>query len=146
MNSIVTKSLKVTTYSDGGARGNPGPAACGMLVLSETGEVIAENNELLGATTNNVAEYRGILGVLKLAHKAGATEVESYLDSEVVVRQLTGVYRVREEHLKKLYDEVKKEEKKFLKVSYNHVPRTHPKIKHVDKLVNQALDEAEFGG
>ncbi|MBI4971956.1 MAG: ribonuclease HI family protein [Candidatus Omnitrophica bacterium] len=137
----MNNSLKVTTYSDGGARGNPGPAACGMLVIGERGEVVAEFKDYLGLTTNNVAEYCGILGCLKLAHKAGAQEVDAYLDSELVVRQLTGVYRIREEHLRKLYDQVKKEEKNFLKVTYNHVPRTHPRIKHVDKLVNQALDE-----
>ena len=142
----MTKSSKVSVYSDGGARGNPGPAACGMLVLGERGEVLAEFKDCLGPTTNNVAEYCGVLGALKLAHKVGAKEVDAYLDSEVVMRQLTGVYRVREEHLRKLYDEVKKEEKKFLKVTYNHLPRTHPRIKQVDKLVNQALDEAEFGG
>ena len=140
------KISKVSAYSDGGARGNPGPAAVGILVLDDKGIPVFEHRDYLGETTNNVAEYCGVLGALKLAHKAGASEVDAFLDSELVVRQLTGVYRVREEHLRKLYDEVKKEEKNFLKVSYTHLPRTHPRIKHVDKLVNRALDEKEFGG
>jgi len=130
-------------YSDGGARGNPGPAACGILVLSETGEMLDEHMEYLGETTNNVAEYKGVIGALKLARKAGASEVAAYLDSEVVMRQLTGVYRVREGHLRKLYEEAKKEEKHFAKVTYNHVRREHPRIKHVDKLVNRVLDERQ---
>ena len=107
------KSLKVLVYSDGGARGNPGPAAVGILVVNERGKVLAEHRDCLGQTTNNVAEYCGVIGALRLAKKVGAGEVEAYLDSEVVVRQLTGAYRVREEHLRKLYDEVKKEEKNF---------------------------------
>lgn len=139
----IKKHSKVLVYSDGGARGNPGPAAVGIIVVGERGELLAEHRDCLGETTNNVAEYCGIIGALKLAHKVGAQEVEAYLDSEVVVRQLTGIYKVREEHLRKLYDEVKREEKNFVKVTYTHVPRTHPRIKHVDKLVNKALDEAE---
>lgn len=137
---------KVCTYSDGGARGNPGPAAVGILVTDEKGMVLAEHRDCLGPTTNNVAEYCGIIGALKLAQKVGAEEVQAYMDSEIVVRQLTGVYKVREEHLRKLYDETKKEEKNFSKVTYNHLPRTHPQIKRVDKLVNIALDEAELKG
>ncbi|MBI4397575.1 MAG: ribonuclease HI family protein [Candidatus Omnitrophica bacterium] len=137
----IKKSAKVCVYSDGGARGNPGPAAIGILVVSENGEVLREHKECLGEATNNTAEYRGILGALKLAHEVGAREVTAYMDSEVVMRQLTGAYRVREEHLRKLYESVKKEEKNFAKVIYNHVRREHPMIKHVDRLVNRALDE-----
>lgn len=136
------KIQKVSVYSDGGARGNPGPAAVGILVLGERGEVLARHRDYLGPTTNNVAEYCGIIGALKLAKKLGAEEVDAHLDSELVIRQLTGVYRIKEPHLRKLFDEVKSIESEFQKVTYTHLPRTHARIKQVDKLVNQALDEA----
>ena len=113
-------------------------------MLDESGAVLFEEKKFIGATTNNVAEYTGLITALELAAKAGAKEVEAYLDSEVVVRQMTGVYRVREEHLRKLYDQAKKVEQKFLRVTYTHLPRENPMIRRVDRLVNQALDEEAY--
>ena len=134
--------MKIKTYSDGGARGNPGPGAIGVLICSDRDEVLLEHQDLIGEATNNIAEYCAIIAALALAKEFGAEEVESFLDSELVVRQLTGVYQVKSDHIKHLVLEVRKLEKEFEKVSYHHLPRTHLKLKHADKLVNQALDGA----
>lgn len=131
---------KVQVYSDGGARGNPGPAAIGVLILDERGRVLKQHRERIGETTNNVAEYTAVLVGLELAKSAGAEEIRYFLDSELVARQLSGKYRVRTEHIRSLFLQVKEKEKKFTRVMYTHVPRTHPQIKHVDRLLNQALD------
>ena len=129
-------------YSDGGARGNPGPAAIGVLVCNALDQKLAEHSEAIGETTNNVAEYTAVIRGLTLAAELGLPEADYFLDSELVARQLSGVYRLKAEHLKPLFGRVKELEKKFRRISYFHVPREHPKIKHVDKLVNRALDAA----
>ncbi len=131
---------KGRVFSDGGARGNPGPAAIGVLVCDMEGRMLDEYKETIGEATNNIAEYRAVLKGLELAHKAGLEEIEYFVDSELVARQLTGVYRIKTPHLLVLYHEAKKREQHFRKVSYQQVPRTHDKIKWVDRLVNQALD------
>ncbi len=135
--------MRLTTYSDGGARGNPGPAAIGVVICDAKGRVLKEHSDLIGRATNNVAEYCGLLGALALAHLLGASEVDAFLDSEVVCRQMTGAYRVKAEHLKQLLAAAHEEAGKFEKVTYRHVPRTHPMIERADRLVNLALDEAE---
>jgi ribonuclease HI len=137
-----SSAKKLIVYSDGGARGNPGPAAVGVLVCDEKGNRLGDHGEVIGATTNNVAEYTGVLRGLTLAAELGATELDYFLDSELVQRQLSGVYKLKAEHLRPLFMEVKEKEKKFKRVSYFHVPREHLKIKYVDKLVNLALDRA----
>lgn len=134
---------KVRVFSDGGARGNPGPAAIGVLVCDALGEeALQEHRETIGETTNNVAEYRAVLKGLELAHALRAEEVDYFVDSELVARQLTGKYRIKSAHLKDLFLAVKEMEKKFQRVSYAQVPRTHEKIRWADRLVNQALDRA----
>jgi ribonuclease HI len=135
-------SLKVKIYSDGGARGNPGPAAIGVLICNEKGEMLREHNETIGDTTNNVAEYTAVIVGLELAKTLGAVEVDYYADSELVVKQLSGLYKVKTPHILTLFTKVKAAEKNFSKVRFTHVPRTHEKLRYVDKLVNQALDEA----
>ena len=140
MNSSRTK--KAIVFSDGGARGNPGPAAVGVLICNEAGEFLFEHNETIGEATNNIAEYRAVLKGLELAHQLGIEEVEYYVDSELVARQLSGQYRLKSPHLKELFLQVKEREKNFKKVIFHQVPRTHEKIKWVDKLVNQALNLA----
>ena len=129
-------------YSDGGARGNPGPAAIGVLICDEKDHKLADHGETIGETTNNVAEYMAVVRGLTLAAELSLSEADYFLDSELVARQLSGIYRLKAEHLKPFFMQVKELEKKFKRVTYFHVPREHPKIKHVDRLVNLALDRA----
>ena len=133
---------KGIVFSDGGARGNPGPAAIGVLVCNDKGEALQKHHEVIGETTNNVAEYRAVLKGLELAGELGIEEVAYFVDSELVARQLSGIYRIKSEHLKELVLKVKDKEKNFRRVTYQQVPRTHEKIKVVDRLVNLALDLA----
>ena len=99
---------------------------------------------MLGPTTNNVAEYSGVIEALQAASELGAEEITYFTDSELVQRQLTGVYRVKTPHILELFKKVKALEKKFKKITFHHVPRTHEKIYQVDRLVNRALDGEEF--
>lgn len=133
---------KVTVYSDGGARGNPGPAAIGVLICDEKGEMLTDHGETIGETTNNVAEYTAVLVGLELAKKFKPDEVDYYVDSELVARQISGQYKIKMPHLQTLCRQVKEKEKFFKKVKFTQVPRTHEKLRYVDRLVNQALDEA----
>lgn len=136
---------KIFSYSDGGARGNPGPAAIGVLLCDEKGTALFEQGETIGDTTNNVAEYQAVIKALTLAQEVGAAEITHHMDSELVTKQLTGEYRLKAEHLKPLFLKVKDLEKKFKKITYIHVPRTHERIKRADRMVNRALDEANYG-
>lgn len=134
--------MKLRVYSDGGARGNPGPAAIGVLVCDEKDEELQEHQDTIGEATNNVAEYCALVAALELARKLGAAEVEAFLDSELVVHQVRGEYKINSEPLRRLCREVKATEKKFKKVTYGYLPRTHERMRLVDKMVNQALNEA----
>ena len=138
----MNKIHKVIIYSDGGARGNPGPAAIGVLVCDESGETLQDHQETIGETTNNVAEYKAVLAGLDLAQKLGAREIDYFVDSELVARQISGQYRVKTPHILELFLKVKEKAKQFVSLKVTHVPRTHEKIRYVDRLVNQALDEA----
>ncbi len=131
---------KVTIYSDGGARGNPGPAAIGVLICDEKGETITDHNETIGDTTNNVAEYTAVIVGLEMAKKLGAREIDYYVDSQLVAYQISGKYRVKTPHILVLFKQVKEREKFFDRVKFTQVPRTHEKIRYVDRLVNEALD------
>ncbi len=130
--------MKLTIYSDGGARGNPGPAGIGFVIYSGQ-QKIKESGEYIGEGTNNHAEYTALIKALGAAAELGATEVQCYLDSELVVRQLQGRYKVREENLKKLAGEVLSLTKNFKKIEFAHIPREKNKL--ADKLVNDALDK-----
>ena len=135
--------MKLKIYTDGGARGNPGPAAVGALILDEKNEILAEYADTIGEATNNIAEYRAlILGLLR-AKELGATELECFLDSELVVKQLNGEYKLKNYNLQKLYDEVGKAARAFQKISFNHKRREEEGMRRADQLVNHALDEAE---
>jgi len=126
-------------FTDGGARGNPGPGAVGI-VLKKGGEVIFSRGKYLGDNlTNNQAEYRAILGGLQVATKMGIQEVKCNLDSELVVKQLKGEYKVKNEDLRELFAKVKKIEEDFKKISYHHIPREKNKL--ADEMVNEALDK-----
>ena len=133
---------KITIYSDGGARGNPGPAAIGVVLCDEKGEILEYHSAVIGPTTNNVAEYTAVINGLDHAKKMGAEDIDYYVDSELVAKQLTGLYRVKTPHIKTLYLKVKEQEKAFKRIQFHHVPRTHEKIQRADKLVNLALDQA----
>lgn len=131
----------ITTYSDGGARGNPGPAAIGV-VAYEDGKIIERDNEFLGVATNNQAEYRAITRALEIAAEHGK-EVKCYLDSQLVVRQLNGEYAIRDEELIELHAKLKKVESRLEKVEYIHVRREDRGMQEADRLVNEALDKEE---
>lgn len=133
-------SKTVTIFTDGGARGNPGPAGSGAVVLSPEGDVLLELKRFLGTETNNVAEYTAIVMGLEGARELCATVVNVYMDSELAVRQLNGIYRVRNARLMKFYLEVQELVRHFERVTFTHVRRE--RNKHADRLVNQAIDEA----
>ena len=129
----------LTTYSDGGARGNPGPAAIGFLVLSENGEIIKAGSHCLGLRTNNQAEYEALVAALESAMKLGV-EVTCYLDSELVCKHLTGEYSVKNPELKLLWIKVQELKRCFKHVNFINVPRTNKVIQEVDEMVNKRLD------
>jgi len=131
--------VKVVVHVDGGARGNPGPAAAGAVVSSLSGEVLDEAAERLGVATNNVAEYRGVLLGLRRAHVLGAHEVELVNDSELVAKQLTGAYRVKHAAMRPLYLDAMAALRGFERWSIRSVPRAENA--HADRLVNRVLDE-----
>ena len=132
--------MKVVLHVDGGARGNPGPAAIGVVVSSPDGEVLDEVAETIGVATNNVAEYRALLRGVERARALGATEVEIVNDSELVAKQLTGAYKVKHPAMKPLYDEAIAALRRFGAWRVRSVPRAQNA--RADELVNQALDAA----
>lgn len=129
---------KLTIYSDGGARGNPGPGGIGAVIYDEEGNKLAEVSEYLGECTNNQAEYRAILAAIQKAKEFKTKELDCYLDSELVVKQLKGEYKVKNAELAPLFVKVYNETLDFQKVNFHHVRRE--KNKEADKLANQAMD------
>jgi len=123
---------------DGGARGNPGPAAIGAVIQSPDGEVVEERGERIGKATNNVAEYRALLLGIERAAELGASEVELVGDSELIVRQVKGEYKVKDATLRELHTEVKRALRRFDRWSIRHVRREQNA--EADRLVNAALD------
>ena len=134
--------MKLQTYTDGGARGNPGPAAVGVLICNDQGEILLEHCEVIGEATNNVAEYQALIEGMKRAKELEAGELDCYLDSELVVKQLRGEYKLKNYNMQKLFDEVRKVEQEFEHVSYTHLSREEEHLRRADQLVNLALDEA----
>jgi ribonuclease HI len=130
--------VKVVVHVDGGSRGNPGPAAGAAVISSPDGELLAQATELLGVATNNVAEYRGLLLGLERARELGATEVELINDSELVAKQLTGVYKVKHPDMRPLHAKALAALRPFERWSIRSVPRTQNEA--ADALVNAALD------
>ncbi len=129
---------KLRVNVDGGARGNPGPAAVGVVVRDADGEVLEARGERIGTATNNVAEYRALLLGIELAAAHGATELELLSDSELVVRQVEGAYKVKDATLRDLHAEVTRALRPFERWSIGHVRRA--KNAEADRLVNEALD------
>jgi ribonuclease HI len=129
---------KLTVNVDGGARGNPGPAAIGAIVRDGEGGVLGERGERIGRATNNVAEYRALLLGIELAAELGASELELVGDSELIVRQVEGKYKVKDATMKELHAQVKAALRPFESWSIRHVRRENNA--DADRLVNQALD------
>jgi ribonuclease HI len=129
---------KVVLHVDGGARGNPGPAAIGVVLSDPTGQVVETLSETIGPATNNVAEYRALLRGLELAVAHGAREVQVFNDSELVARQLTGAYRVKQAALQELHRQAIEQLRGFESWSIESVPRAQNA--QADSLVNEALD------
>jgi ribonuclease HI len=130
--------VKVVVHVDGGARGNPGPAAAGAVLSTPGGEILDEAAELLGVATNNVAEYRGLLLGLARAKALGATEVEVVNDYELVAKQVNGTYKVKHAAMRPLYLDAIAALREFDSWSIRSVPRAQNA--DADALVNQALD------
>ena len=130
--------MKAKLSTDGGARGNPGPAAYGYVLESEDGDVLAAHGKAIGRATNNVAEYSGLVAGLAKAAEVGVRELEVVSDSELLVKQMRGEYKVKNEALRELWEEASDLEKKFGRVRYTAVRRAHNEL--ADRLVNEALD------
>lgn len=134
------KRLIINT--DGAARGNPGPAGIGVVIKNEKGEVVREIYEYIGETTNNQAEYRALLAAIKAAVELKAEVVGLFADSELMVSQVKGLYKVKNEGLKPLFDEARLLLRNFKVCNIEYLPRE--KNREADKLANKAIDE-HFG-
>ena len=129
-------------HVDGGARGNPGPAAAAAVISAPDGEILDEVAETIGVATNNVAEYRALLLGLERARALGADEVELVNDSELIAKQVTGAYKVKHPAMKPLHAQALQALKHFERWSIRSVPRAQNA--DADALVNQALDAARY--
>jgi ribonuclease HI len=135
---------RLRIWIDGGSRGNPGPSAVGVLVEDEAGCTVATVSRAIGISTNNVAEYKALLAALDKAQELGAGEVEVISDSELLVRQMLGRYRVKNAGLQPLYVQAKQKAARFGRFTISHTGREH-NVK-ADGLVNSALDEQQRAG
>jgi ribonuclease HI len=132
--------VKLVVHVDGGARGNPGPAAIGVVIDDASGTRLEALAERIGVTTNNVAEYRAVLRGLERARALGAEEIELIGDSELVARQLTGAYKVKHPAMKELHQQASRALARFTRWDFRTVPRAENA--DADALVNEALDGA----
>ena len=129
-----------TAYIDGGSRGNPGPAGYGVQIVDDSGQVVAELHQSLDHATNNIAEYQGLLAALAWALEQGLESLHIRSDSELLVRQLKGEYRVKNPGLQPLFQEARERVARIGKVTFEHVRREFNK--EADRLANLAMDEA----
>jgi probable phosphoglycerate mutase len=132
--------VKARLFTDGGARGNPGPAAYGYVIEDGDGVVLAAHGEAIGVATNNVAEYSALLAGLERAAELGVTELEVVSDSELMVRQMQGRYKVKNAALRDLWEDAGRLARRLGRVTYTAVRREHNEL--ADRLVNEALDAA----
>jgi ribonuclease HI len=130
--------VRALLYTDGGARGNPGPAAAAYVLEAEDGHVLAAHGEQIGVATNNVAEYRALVAGLAKAVELGLEDVEVVSDSELLVKQMTGDYRVKNAALVELSLEAARLARRLRRVTYRSVRRAQNEL--ADRLVNEALD------
>jgi ribonuclease HI len=131
--------MKLVINTDGGARGNPGPAGIGVVFTATDGNIVGQFKEYIGAATNNVAEYQALVLALEEAKKTGAEQLQIRMDSELIVRQMQGRYKIKDPGLKILATDVLRRIKNFKNVEFVHVPREQNKL--ADKLVNEAIDK-----
>jgi ribonuclease HI len=132
--------VKATLSTDGGARGNPGPAAYAYVLEADDGTVLDARGQAIGVATNNVAEYRALVEGLRRAVEAGIDELEVVSDSELIVKQMRGEYRIKNEALRVLAHEAEGLARQIGQVTYTAVRREHNEL--ADRLVNEALDRA----
>jgi ribonuclease HI len=135
--------MKAKLFTDGGSRGNPGPAAYGFVLEAEDGTVLDARGEGIGIATNNVAEYSALVAGLERAVEAGVDELEVVSDSELLVKQMRGEYRVKNKALQDLFLDASRVARKIQRVTYTAVRREHNEL--ADSLVNEALDAAGHG-
>lgn len=133
--------MNITLFTDGGARGNPGPAGIGIVIKDHNNQTISTHREYIGNTTNNEAEYQGIIKGLRLCLDLKPDQITAYMDSELVIKQLNGVYKVRDLRMKAYFEQVQELLKDFKKVGFKHVRRDLNK--EADNLVNQAIDDRQ---
>jgi ribonuclease HI len=132
--------MKLQIYTDGAARGNPGPAGIGVVICDDRGQVIEEFCKYLGTATNNIAEYNALVAALELAQKRIPCSIDFFLDSELVVQQMRGVYKVKNENLAAYVRSARQLLGRFEQVSFTHIPRE--RNKQADSLANKAIDAA----
>ncbi len=130
--------MKARLWTDGGARGNPGPAAFAYVLETDDGTVLDARGEAIGVATNNVAEYSALVAGLERAVEAGVSELEVRSDSELMVKQMRGEYRVKNRDLQSLFLDASRAAREIGRVTYTHVRREHNEL--ADRLVNEALD------
>ncbi len=133
---------KISIFADGGSRGNPGPSGAGTALIDSDGKTLAEIATFLGTTTNNVAEYTALVqGLTYALDRYPAAEIEVRMDSELAIKQMKGIYKVKHPNLKPLHAEAKALASHFPKVSFVHIPRE--KNAHADRLANEAMDRGK---
>jgi ribonuclease HI len=135
------KKDKIFLYTDGGSRGNPGQSAIGIVICDENKQILKTYKECIGHGTNNEAEYKALIKGLEMAAGIARGDLVFFSDSELLIKQLNGHYRIKAQNLLELYYEVQNRLKPFKKITFNHHNRNHKYIQQCDKLVNQALDD-----
>ena len=135
---------KILVYSDGASRRNPGPAAIGFAIYDQNGNLLEQNAQYIGENTNNTAEYRALLWAMDRSCAHCRKNIRIHSDSELVVKQMTGVYRAKKDHLRDLLQEALNKKALFESFEIVHVPRNNSRLQAVDKLVNSALDQEGF--
>jgi ribonuclease H / adenosylcobalamin/alpha-ribazole phosphatase len=139
------QDLKVIVEADGGARGNPGPAGWGAVVReAATGEILLERSDAIGVATNNVAEYQGLIAGLRAAADLGATEVDVLMDSQLVIHQMSGRWKIKHPGLRPLAAQAAALVRRFRAVTWTWIPRE--RNRDADRLANEAMDEAARRG
>ena len=136
----ITKHDSLTIYTDGGARGNPGPSAIGFVIFGEDGEQMYQKGKYIGSGTNNKAEYKALVRALKRAKKYTKGHVLCYSDSQLMVNQLNGRWKIKDKKLKILANKIFELSDNFENIKFVHVRRTDPMIGMADKLLNEALN------
>lgn len=131
--------MKLTVFSDGGSRGNPGPSAFAIVVMQDD-RIIFKRSEFLGINTNNYAEYRGLIAGIVKAIELGADDVEFVMDSELVIKQMNGQYKVKSQNIKELHEDAKALASNIAKVRFTHVRRSERYIPIADALLNEEID------